>query len=74
MVYAVEHELACTLGDLLIRRTRLAFETPDHGLSAAPAVADAVGPTLGWNGERRVAELERMRAEIGRIFDVESGA
>jgi len=73
LAYAVEHELARTLGDLLIRRTRLAFETPDHGLAVAPAVADAVGPLLGWSAEMRAQELERLRGEIGRIFDVEQG-
>jgi glycerol-3-phosphate dehydrogenase len=73
MVYAVEHELARTLGDLLIRRTRLAFETADHGLAVAPAVAELVAPLLGWNAETRVRELERLRGEIGRIFAVEAG-
>jgi len=71
MVYAVEHELARTLGDLLIRRTRLAFETADHGLAVAPAVAEAIAPLLGWDAGIRVAELDRLREEIGRIFHVE---
>jgi glycerol-3-phosphate dehydrogenase len=73
MSYAVERELACTLGDLLIRRTRIAFETADHGWSVAAAVADAVGPALGWDAPRRELELDRFRLEIGRIFSVESG-
>jgi glycerol-3-phosphate dehydrogenase len=71
MAYAVEHELACTLGDLLVRRTRLAFETADHGVAVAPMVADVVAPLLGWNAQLRAAEIERLRAEVGRIFDVE---
>jgi glycerol-3-phosphate dehydrogenase len=74
LVYAVEHELARTLGDLLIRRTRLAFETSDHGLAVAPSVTDVVAPLLGWNAEMRVAELARLRGEIGRIFEVEAGS
>jgi glycerol-3-phosphate dehydrogenase len=73
MVYAAEHEFARTLGDLLIRRTRLAFETADHGLGVAPAVAEAIAPVLGWTAEMRVAEVARVREEIGRIFEVESG-
>jgi glycerol-3-phosphate dehydrogenase len=73
MVYAVEHELARTLGDLLIRRTRLGFETADHGLAVAPAVAEVVAPVLGWNAEMRARELERLRGEIGRVFEVEEG-
>jgi glycerol-3-phosphate dehydrogenase len=71
MLYAVERELACTLGDLLIRRTRLAFETADHGWSLAPAIADVVGPVLGWDAPARASELERFRGEISRIFEIE---
>jgi glycerol-3-phosphate dehydrogenase len=74
MAYAVEQELAHTLGDLLIRRTRLAFETPDHGLAVAPAVAETVAALLGWNRDRRAMEIERLRGEVGRIFDVEAAA
>ena len=73
MLYGVERELACTLGDLLIRRTRIAFETSDHGTSVAPAVADLVAPALGWGSEQRAAELERFAREIRRIFEIERG-
>src|SRR5262249_46851163 len=37
--YCAKYELACTLGDLLIRRTKLAFETRDHGQSIADRAA-----------------------------------
>jgi glycerol-3-phosphate dehydrogenase len=73
MRYSAECELACTLGDLLIRRTRLAFETADHGASVAGAVADVVGPALGWGPERKRAELERFARELRRIFEIERG-
>jgi glycerol-3-phosphate dehydrogenase len=72
MTYGVARELACTLGDLLIRRTRIAFETPDHGSSVAATVADAVGPQLGWSPAQRGAELERFRREVSRIFTIEA--
>jgi glycerol-3-phosphate dehydrogenase len=71
MAYAVEQELACTLGDLLIRRTRLAFETRDHALSLAPVVADIVAPLLGWDAAARARALAGMREEVRRVFDVE---
>ena len=73
MVYAVQGEMACTLGDLLVRRTRIAFETRDHGAAVAATVAEVVAPALGWSAARREAELERLRLEIARIFEVEEG-
>lgn len=63
MAMAVEHELACTLGDLLIRRTHIAFETPDNGRAAARRVA----AFLGWGAK----ELERYDAEVGRMFAID---
>jgi glycerol-3-phosphate dehydrogenase len=71
MLYAVEHDMACTLGDLLIRRTRLAFETADHGRSVAASVADAVSSLLGWDQTARVREVNRFAEEARRIFDVD---
>jgi glycerol-3-phosphate dehydrogenase len=71
MLYAVEEDMACTLGDLLIRRTRLAFETVDHGRSVAGSVANAVSPLLGWDEAARVREVNRFAEEARRIFDVD---
>jgi glycerol-3-phosphate dehydrogenase len=69
--YAVEHEMALTLGDLLIRRLHVAFETRDHGISAAPAAGRAVGPLLGWSESDYAAQLAAYRDEIARIFSIE---
>jgi glycerol-3-phosphate dehydrogenase len=69
--YAVEHEMALTLGDLLIRRLHVAFETRDHGISAAPAAARAVGPLLGWSENDYAAQLAAFREEVSRIFGVD---
>jgi glycerol-3-phosphate dehydrogenase len=71
MHYAAQAEMACTLSDLLIRRTRIAFETPDHGRSIAPLVAIHVGPALGWSAATIAAEIERYDGEITRIFTVD---
>jgi glycerol-3-phosphate dehydrogenase len=67
----VERELACTLGDILIRRTKIAFETKDNGREAARKVAEIVAPALGWDAARRARELERYEVEATRIFDVD---
>lgn len=63
MRHAVERELAATLGDLLIRRTHVAFETRDHGRAAARRVA----AFLGWPSR----EVDRFDAEVTRIFTVD---
>ena len=68
--YGVRHEMACTLGDLLIRRTHVAFETRDHGISAAERVARRLQSVLGWSDEQLARELEDYRTESARIFSV----
>ena len=68
--YAVEQEMALTLGDLLIRRLQVAYETRDHGIAAAPAAARAVGPLLGWSEGDYTAQLGAYREEVARIFAI----
>jgi glycerol-3-phosphate dehydrogenase len=72
--WAVESAHARTLADLFIRRTKLAFETRDHGLGVAPAAADYVAPLLGWNPADASAAVERYGGEVARIFGVDAGA
>jgi glycerol-3-phosphate dehydrogenase len=60
--WAMREEEASTLADLLVRRTHVAFETPDAGRAAARAIA----PVLGFD-ERAVAEYER---EATRLFAI----
>jgi glycerol-3-phosphate dehydrogenase len=67
----VERELACTLGDLLIRRTHVAHETRDNGRATARRVADFVAPLLGWDAPAKEREIARYDAEVDRIFGVE---
>jgi glycerol-3-phosphate dehydrogenase len=70
-VYAAAEEMAESLGDLLIRRTPVAFVTPDHGVGLAPAVARLVAPVLGWDEERIQRELRAFAHEVERIFTVD---
>ncbi len=58
---AVEHEMAMTLEDVMVRRLGLFYESPDQGTSAAPAVADRMGAHLGWNAARKESELRLYR-------------
>lgn len=70
LVYAVREELACTLGDLLIRRVPLAFETRDAGRSVADRAASIVAPVLGWSERDIAAALEAYGLEVAAMFDV----
>ncbi|GAA3227681.1 FAD-dependent oxidoreductase [Oerskovia jenensis] len=65
--YGVTHEGALHLEDLLLHRTRLNYEVLDRGLGALPEIADIAAPLLGWDDERKAAEIasytERAAAE-----------
>ncbi len=56
-VYAVSHEGALHLDDILARRTHIAIETRDSGLVAARRVAELAGERLGWDDVRREREI-----------------
>jgi glycerol-3-phosphate dehydrogenase len=73
-VYSVERELAVTLGDLLIRRTHLAFESPDQARSLAPLVVDLVAETSGWDGPARDRALADYESEVHRTFAVDGAS
>jgi len=68
--HAVQHEMAMTLGDLLIRRTHLAFETADQARSLAPLVARLVGPHLGWTAADHDVALRAYEEEVARTFRI----
>lgn len=61
VVYALAHEGARGVDDVLMRRTRAVIETPDHGATAAGHVADLAGKFLGWDDERQAIEVEKYR-------------
>ncbi len=68
---AIENELACTLGDVLIRRTHVAFHTKDNGRAVARTIAPEVAGLLAWDDARRGKELERFDAEVSRMFTID---
>jgi glycerol-3-phosphate dehydrogenase len=70
LVYGVRAEMAQTLSDLLIRRTHIAFETRDHGLSVAPRAARIVAPLLGWNEETKSARVRDYERDVGHMFAI----
>jgi glycerol-3-phosphate dehydrogenase len=59
VAYAVTHEDALHVEDVLMRRTRLFIEAADGGAGAAADVAAIMGRLLGWSRRRRAAETRR---------------
>jgi len=84
VAYAVSHEGALHVEDVLARRVRLLIESPDAGVSAAPEVVAIMAGLLGWNRRRRAAELRRYQdfaaanaaalTATGPVPEVESAA
>jgi glycerol-3-phosphate dehydrogenase len=70
MVYGVRREMAMTLGDLLIRRTHLAFEMPDQALVVASAIVDRLAPEFAWSGRHRESLLRAFEDEVSRMFTI----
>ncbi|MDJ0336161.1 glycerol-3-phosphate dehydrogenase/oxidase [Salinibacterium sp. G-O1] len=64
LVYAMTHEGALHLDDLMMRRTRMVYEYLNEGMDALPEVAELARVTLGWSDEQaaRETELYRLRA------------
>jgi glycerol-3-phosphate dehydrogenase len=58
VAYAVTHEGALHIGDVLTRRIRLLFEDADCGAAAVGPVSAIMGDLLGWDTARRAAERE----------------
>lgn len=62
--YAVSHEGALHLEDVLAHRTRLVYEVKDRGTEAAEEVASVVGPLLDWDASDTEREVRSWLARI----------
>jgi len=62
--YAVTHEGAMHLEDVLTRRTRISIEAWDRGVAAAPEVADLIADLLGWSDDDKKNEVDRYLARV----------
>ena len=67
VLYAVTHEGARHLDDVLARRTRVSIETFDRGIAAARPAAELMAEALGWDDAQLEDEvdhyLRRVEAE-----------
>jgi len=64
VAWAVSHEAALHLDDVLTRRTRISIETQDRGIAAAEQTVRLMAPILGW--DRADIERELVHYE-GRV-------
>lgn len=62
IVYAVSHEGALHLDDVMMHRTRLNYEQADKGVGALEEIADLVAPVLGWDERTRSKEIAAYTA------------
>ena len=63
-LYAVTHEGALHLEDVLARRTRISIEYAHRGTESMQRVADIMAPVLGWTGAQTAREVEVYRARV----------
>ena len=61
-VYAARHEMATTLDDVLVRRTRAHLFDRAATLAAAPDVADLLASELGWDADETERQLNSYRS------------
>jgi glycerol-3-phosphate dehydrogenase len=64
LVHAMRREMAITLADLLIRRTHLFYEAADHAIGQLPRVVDLAAFEMGWDEDRKAAELAAYVSEV----------
>ncbi len=77
--YAVSHEGARSVEDVVARRTRMAFEAKENGSALLEEIAEIIAPLLDWSKKERAESvhqyqviLERERAEAARLLEQDS--
>jgi glycerol-3-phosphate dehydrogenase len=68
-VHAVRSEMACSLEDVLERRTRAVLRDTPATAEAASGVAALLAPELGWDEARAAAEAEAFRSRLVAQWD-----
>ncbi|MDH5243144.1 MAG: glycerol-3-phosphate dehydrogenase, partial [Chloroflexota bacterium] len=70
VAWAVRHELALSIDDVLSRRLRLTPELADRGEEVAPRVASIMAAELGWGEARQALEVESFLDTARREYAV----
>ncbi|HEV2361243.1 MAG TPA: glycerol-3-phosphate dehydrogenase C-terminal domain-containing protein, partial [Acidimicrobiales bacterium] len=66
VVYAVRSEMATSVDDVLSRRTRSLLRDAEAARRAAERAASLMAEELGWDADRRAAEIEAFTAVVER--------
>jgi len=61
VIWAVRHEMARTVDDVLARRTRAFFLNARAAIEMAPVVADLMARELGWSGAAKSNQLSALQ-------------
>jgi glycerol-3-phosphate dehydrogenase len=79
IIYAVSHEGAQSVDDVISRRTRLSFEAINHAVHLAEEVATLIASVLGWSTKERKASIaqylemvEREKVALTELLEVNS--
>ena len=62
--YAIQHEMAMTLDDWMIRRTHIMHEDAEQGLGCASQVAAMMAPDLGWDTAERERQVQAYNEQV----------
>ncbi len=69
VVFAIRHEMAATIEDVLARRLGLQLMGWRSAIMAAPVTAEHLARELGWSAERRRAAIEEYIASLNRFLE-----
>ena len=62
--FAVEHDMAKTVDDVLSRRAPLLLVGRDQGLDVCERVADRMQAKLGWSAAEKARQLDAYREVV----------
>lgn len=63
-LYAVEYEGARKIEDIIDRRTRIGFESEDHGLSIAKDLAEILAKRLQWSSTEKKRQIDEFKTHV----------
>lgn len=64
ILYAVTHEGALSVSDIVNRRTRLNFELSDQGTSLLEEIAEIAARALGWDSAKKEESIREYREAV----------